>query len=71
MVALLGLLISAGLVVSSGSQRPLPAPFGPAANGSMYYHGADGLIYAMDPSTGDLDGRRLRTRALSVPAAVA
>ena len=27
-------------------------PFGPAANGSMFYHGDDGVIYAMDPVSG-------------------
>jgi Tol biopolymer transport system component len=54
-VALLMLLLAAGLVAYVGSQqqpqRPVPAPFGPAANGSLLF-AQDGDIYAADPATG-------------------
>jgi dipeptidyl aminopeptidase/acylaminoacyl peptidase len=46
------LLIAAGLLITAGSQPRLPAPFGPAANGAMYYHTPDGVIHALDPTTG-------------------
>jgi hypothetical protein len=52
LVALLALLLTAGLLVAGGSAPRLPAPFGPAMNGSMFYHGEDGVIYAMDPASG-------------------
>ncbi len=35
----------------AGSRPRLPAPFGPARNGALYYHGADGAIYTVDPTT--------------------
>ena len=55
--------MTAGLLVAGGSPQRLPAPFGPAANGSMFYHGDDGVIYAMDPATG------LSTPVISGPEA--
>jgi len=49
---LIGLLIAATLAVYVGSRRSAPPPpFGPAANGSLFYTGADGVIYAMDSVT--------------------
>ena len=52
------ILLTAGLLVAGGSPQRLPAPFGPAANGSMFYHGDDGVIYAMDPVSGVVDAGR-------------
>lgn len=53
LLALLGLLIAAGVVAFVGSHpQRLPAPFGPAGNGLMYYSGADGNIYSVDPAKG-------------------
>jgi Tol biopolymer transport system component len=48
---LVGLLAAAALLAYVGS-RPtrLPAPFGPAGNGLMYYSSADGDIYSVDSS---------------------
>jgi dipeptidyl aminopeptidase/acylaminoacyl peptidase len=53
-VALLTLLLAAALVAYVGSQqtRPLPAPFGPAANGSLLF-ARDGDIFTADPETGE------------------
>jgi hypothetical protein len=45
-------LVTAGLLAFAGSRQPVPPPFGPARGGSMYFHGADGVIYAADPATG-------------------
>lgn len=50
-LALVGLLIAAGVVAYVGSHtQRLPAPFGPAGNGLIYYSDAPGDIYAMDPT---------------------
>jgi hypothetical protein len=50
-IALVGLLIAALLVTFVGSRpAPIPAPFGPAANGALFYD-ADGAIMAMDTVT--------------------
>jgi hypothetical protein len=49
-VALL-LALAVGLVIVAGSQRHVPAPFGPAANGSVAYE-AGGDIFTADPVTG-------------------
>jgi len=52
-LAIVGLLAAATLLVYVGShQQRLPAPFGPAGNGSWYYSAANGDIYATDPLTG-------------------
>jgi Tol biopolymer transport system component len=54
-VALLTLLLAAALVAYVGSQqqqRSLPAPFGPAANGSLLF-AQNGDIYTADPETGE------------------
>jgi Tol biopolymer transport system component len=50
-LALLLVLVAAMLAFYVGSQRRLPAPFGPAANGSIVFT-ARGDIYAVDPRTG-------------------
>ena len=50
-VALLLLALAIGLAISAGSQRHLPAPFGPAANGVVTYEDA-GDIFTADPVTG-------------------
>lgn len=51
-LALLVLAIVAALLFASGSSRRLPAPFGPASNGSILYSTADGDISSVDPVTG-------------------
>jgi hypothetical protein len=51
LVALLLLALAVGLVVVAGSQRHVPAPFGPAANGSVAYD-RNGDIFTVDPKTG-------------------
>jgi WD40 repeat protein len=48
-VALTIALGTAVLVV--GSRKPAPAPFAPAAHGTVLYAAADGDIYALDPAT--------------------
>jgi dipeptidyl aminopeptidase/acylaminoacyl peptidase len=49
---IIGLLVAAGLALYAGSQQTrLPAPFGPARNGSILYSTADGDIHAVDPTT--------------------
>ena len=52
-VAVLALIVLAlvGSLVLAGAQRPLPPPFGPAANG-LIAHSKDGDIYTYDPRTG-------------------
>ena len=52
MVAILGLLLAALVAVYAGSQRRVPPPFGPAANGVIPYS-ADGDIFVGDPTTGE------------------
>ncbi|HEY8168734.1 MAG TPA: hypothetical protein VIF84_08465 [Candidatus Limnocylindrales bacterium] len=56
-LAVLGLLMIAALAVAAIASRPeetvpVPAPFGPAANGAMFYHDANGVISSADPTTG-------------------
>jgi Tol biopolymer transport system component len=51
LVALLLLALAVGLAVIGGSQRHVPAPFGPAANGLVAYE-AGGHIFTADPVTG-------------------
>ena len=51
LVALLLLALAAGLVLVAGSQRHVPAPFGPAANGLVAYS-KGGDIFTVDPATG-------------------
>lgn len=51
LVALLLLALAVGLVVVAGSQRHVPAPFGPAANGLVAYE-AGGDIFTADPVSG-------------------
>jgi Tol biopolymer transport system component len=50
-VILLLLVLAVGLVLVAGSQRHVPAPFGPAANGVVAYE-KGGDIYTVDPLTG-------------------
>lgn len=51
-LAILAALVAAAtLAFVAGSQRPLPAPFGPAANGLVAY-AQDGDIYTADPVSG-------------------
>jgi Tol biopolymer transport system component len=52
LLALLALLVAATIAVYVGSQqRRLPAPFGPAANGSIVY-AADGDVFMRDAADG-------------------
>jgi hypothetical protein len=51
LVALLLLALAVGLAVVAGSQRHVPAPFGPAANGLVAYE-VGGDIFTADPVTG-------------------
>ena len=51
-LALLGLLIAAGLAAYVGSSPRVPAPYGPARNGQIAFNTADGDIAAVDPVTG-------------------
>ena len=54
-LALLGLLIGAGLVAYVvGSPPRLPAPYGLARNGQVAFSTADGDIAAIDPATGTI-----------------
>ena len=50
-VALVALMLAALLAVYAGSQRRVPAPFGPAANGLIPFE-RDLDIYTGDPATG-------------------
>jgi hypothetical protein len=45
-------LVAASLALYVGSQRRLPPPFGPAANGQLVY-GSGGDLYVRDSVTGD------------------
>lgn len=49
--ATLVLIVTAGLLVYAGTRHHVPAPFGPAENGQMFFS-ADGVIMASDPVTG-------------------
>ena len=52
-LVLIGLLVGAALALYAGSQQTrLPAPFGPARNGSMFFADTEGVIYSFDPATG-------------------
>jgi Tol biopolymer transport system component len=51
-LALLALLIGAGLALYVGSQNRVPPPFGVAGNGVLMYRGADGSIVSLDPKSG-------------------
>lgn len=51
-LALAGLMALASFAYIVGSQRPSPAPFGPAGNGQLIY-GFDGDVYARDSLYGD------------------
>ncbi|MEP6638205.1 MAG: hypothetical protein ABJC39_02555 [Chloroflexota bacterium] len=50
-LALIAVLLAAALAVAVGSQRRVPNPFGPAANGLIPY-ASNGDIYLGDPLTG-------------------
>ena len=50
LVALLLLALAVSLAIVAGSQRHVPAPFGPAANGVVAYE-AGGDIFTADPAT--------------------
>ena len=62
-LALVGLLVAAALLAYAGSQHRIPAPFGPAANGSMYFNAANGDVMAADPTT--LTSRLILTAAIA------
>src|SRR6478672_9311846 len=47
----LALLLAVAAALYAGSQRRVPQPFGPAANGLVAYS-KDGDIYTVDPATG-------------------
>jgi dipeptidyl aminopeptidase/acylaminoacyl peptidase len=51
LVAILLLALAVGLVVLAGSRPKVPAPFGPAANGSVALD-RNGDIFTVDPKTG-------------------
>lgn len=48
-LAIIGLLVAAGLIAFVGSRPRVPLPFGPAANGALYF--SDGDIYRMESLT--------------------
>ena len=52
-LALIGLLIAAALAAYVGSDRPLPAPFGLAANGVVALVDDAGAIQRVDPVSGE------------------
>jgi hypothetical protein len=53
LLGLVGLLVIAALLVFVGSRPPrVPPPFGPAANGSMYYASTKGDVLSLDPAKG-------------------
>ena len=52
-LALIGLLIAAALAAYVGSNRPLPAPFGLAANGVVALVDDAGAIQRVDPVSGE------------------
>ena len=53
LLGLVALLVIAALLAFVGSRPPrVPPPFGPAANGAMYYTSATGDILSMDPLNG-------------------
>ena len=54
-LALLLVLVATMLAFYVGTPQPLPAPFGPAANGSVVFS-VDGDIYTADPVTGETTG---------------
>jgi WD40 repeat protein len=51
-LALIALVVAAGLMVYAGSQTRLPPPFGPAGNGLLIYRATDGSIVTIDPIAG-------------------
>jgi Tol biopolymer transport system component len=59
-LALIVLVVAAGVMAYVGSQTRLPPPFGVAGNGLLLYRDADGAIVSVDPTTG--------SRATVVPA---
>jgi hypothetical protein len=67
LVALLAAVVGAGLLISTGSSRGLPAPFGPAANGLLLYGASDGGIFQGDPLTGASRSIVAGTSSLTIP----
>ena len=54
-LAILGLLLAASVaVIGSMRPQPLPAPFGPAANGDIIFSTSAGDIVRVDEATGEL-----------------
>ena len=51
-LALIALVLAAGLLTYIGSQTRLPPPFGVAGNGVLMYRETDGAIVSVDPTTG-------------------
>ena len=51
-LALIALLVVAGLAAYVGSQTRLPPPFGVAHNGVLLYRASDGRIVSLDPADG-------------------
>ena len=51
-LALIALLVAAGLAVYVGSQNRVPPPFGAAGNGVLFYRASDGSIVSLDPVDG-------------------
>ncbi|HET8784572.1 MAG TPA: hypothetical protein VFM38_02990 [Candidatus Limnocylindrales bacterium] len=51
-LALIALLVAAGLAAYVGSQNRVPPPFGLAGNGVLMYRDADGSIVSLDPKAG-------------------
>jgi hypothetical protein len=49
--ALLTMLVLGGLLAYAGSRPRVPAPFGPAGNGTLLYREPDGSIMSVDPTT--------------------
>jgi dipeptidyl aminopeptidase/acylaminoacyl peptidase len=51
-LALIALLVAAGLAVYVGSQTRVPPPFGVAGNGVLLYRASDGSVVSLDPTDG-------------------
>jgi len=66
-LALIALLVAAGLAVYVGSQNRVPPPFGVAGNGTLLFRGLDGTISSLDPSTGTLTSVAPASDALGEP----
>jgi hypothetical protein len=70
MIALLIVAMVAAALLIGSTRRPLPPPFGPAANGALVY-AEDGDIYGLDPATGNSSAISRVRRTRRVPSSLA